>query len=165
MNLTDLWKDGELPEQDENHEWLSYYIKHKDGLIHSDSYWRGEWGIADRNSIDEVLAPVPTYEELQELKHFDGKNVCAENEVLRLKVNDLEQKNAELFRTIDGLIAKQNHLLDLQKEEDKEVESLRDLLKECKPLFFPYVKDMPLSRDKVLNLLTRINTAIGESEE
>lgn len=46
-----------------------------------------------------------------------------------------------------------------------EIASLRELLKECKPLFFPYVKDMPLSRCEALNLLTRINAAIGESEE
>ena len=67
-DLTKKWKAGKLPCDDDNHEWLAYYIKQKDGFIHADSYWRGQWGTADRNSIVEVLAPVPTYEELQELK-------------------------------------------------------------------------------------------------
>lgn len=51
------------------------------------------------------------------------------------------------------------------EELKEENEQLRQLLKECKPLFFPYVKDMPLSRCEALNLLIRISAAIGESEE
>lgn len=62
-DLTDKWKKGELPSRDDDHCWLAYYIKHKDGYIHADSLWRGQWGTADRNSIEEILAPVPNYEE------------------------------------------------------------------------------------------------------
>lgn len=54
---------------------------------------------------------------------------------------------------------------ELYSHETVITKQLRQLLKECKPLFFPYVKDMPLSRCEELNLLTRINAAIGESEE
>lgn len=63
--LTEQWKKGELPSRDDDHCWLAYYIKHKDGYIHADSLWRGHWGTADRNSIKEVLAPVPSYEKWQ----------------------------------------------------------------------------------------------------
>lgn len=51
---------------------------------------------------------------------------------------------------------------ELQQNQDKEVESLRDLLKECKTLF----KNIEiLDYTQVEKILTRINTAIGESEE
>lgn len=64
-DLTEQWKKGELPSRDDGHCWLAYYIRHKDGYIHADSLWRGHWGIADRNSIEEILAPVPAFEEWQ----------------------------------------------------------------------------------------------------
>lgn len=51
-DLTEQWKKGELPSRDDDHCWLAYYIKHKDGYIHADSLWRGQWGTADRNSIE-----------------------------------------------------------------------------------------------------------------
>ena len=65
-DLTEQYKKGELPYADENHTWLAYYLKQESGRIHADSYWRGKWGHADRNSIIKVLAPVPSYEEWQE---------------------------------------------------------------------------------------------------
>lgn len=61
----------------------------------------------------------------------------------------------------DAVLRNSVRVNDLEAENKQ----LRQLLKECKPLFFPYVKDMPLSRCEELNLLTRINAAIGESEE
>ena len=85
-DLTDKWKKGELPSADENHTWLAYYLKQASGRIHADSYWRGNWGHADRNSIIEVLAPVPSYEEWQE-----AYNCMLENEVLRLKNAQLKE--------------------------------------------------------------------------
>lgn len=63
QDLTAQWEKGELPSRDDDHLWLAYYIKRKDGYIHADSLWRGHWGTADRNSIEQVLAPVPSYEE------------------------------------------------------------------------------------------------------
>lgn len=64
---------------------------------------------------------------------------------------------------------KMQHLKDLLGNQDKEVEKLRDLLGECKNIVahdcweraqFP---DGPVIESE--DLLTRINTAIGESEE
>ena len=93
--LTWDWKAGKLPCDDDNHEWLAYYIKQKDGFIHADSYWRGQWGTADRNSIVEVLAPVPTYDEYKamraELAEHRHYCCCNENEVMRLKLAELEE--------------------------------------------------------------------------
>lgn len=93
--LTADWKAGKLPCDDDNHEWLAYYIKQKDGFIHADSYWRGQWGTADRNSIVEVLAPVPTYDEYKamraELAEHRHYCCCNENEVLRLKLAEMEE--------------------------------------------------------------------------
>lgn len=64
-DLTEQWKKGKLPSRDDDHLWLAYYIKHKDGYIHADSLWRGQWGTADRNSIEKILAPVPSFEKWQ----------------------------------------------------------------------------------------------------
>lgn len=61
MTLTEQWNKGKLPEGD-------YYIKRRNGYLPYDNIdSRGVW----RNSIDEdiveVLAPVPSYDEWQEL--------------------------------------------------------------------------------------------------
>lgn len=122
MTLTEQWKKGELPSRDDEHEWLSYYIKHNDGYIHADSYWRGKWGIADRNSIAEILAPVPTYQE-----YLESEAHCA-----------------------------------VYSEVNKH---LRELLKECKDIIEWYKADTGYVDLPTENILTRINTAIGESEE
>lgn len=83
---------------------------------------------------------------------------------LLAKIDELEKKNRALenYKNQSYRIKNQRHEISNRLKEN---ERLRTLLRECKPLFFPYVKDMPLSRCKTLNLLTRINAAIGESEE
>lgn len=58
-NLTEKYRRGALPSMDASHNWLSYYIKHENGLIHSDSYCLGMWGSADSASTKEILASVP----------------------------------------------------------------------------------------------------------
>lgn len=69
-DLTDKWKKGQL----KGFRW--YYVKFKTGEI--DSCWLTEWsdelgaggqyfdGIKEENIV-EVLAPVPSYEELQNI--------------------------------------------------------------------------------------------------
>lgn len=112
-----------------------YFIKFDD-VIYQD-YYNGYFiQTGDTDGI-EVLAPCD-YGELQRLK----------------------SENAELIETNGSLSRQVKHLLDLQKEEDKEVERLRDLLKECKEhICFHFCEK------KARKLLTRINAAIGESEE
>lgn len=76
-----------------------YYLKLKTGGVVIDEYPEiiydayGEferYGFKDSHidNIDEVLAPVPSYEELQELKK--------ENARIKEQLDDLRQKNAEL---------------------------------------------------------------------
>lgn len=72
---------------------------------------------------------------------------------------ELQELKAQLAEHKEYCCCAKNEVLVLENAR------LKDLLKECKPLFFSYVKDMPISRDKTLNLLARINSAIGESEE
>lgn len=48
------------------------------------------------------------------------------------------------------------HLKDLQENQDKEIESLRDLLKICREI---------LDDEGYYQTVCKINTAIGESEE
>lgn len=131
-DLTKKWKAGKLPCDDDNHEWLAYYIKQKDGFIHADSYWRGQWGTADRNSIEQILAPVPTYDEYKamwaELAEHQHYCCCNENEVLRLKLAEMEE-----------------------------------LLNEC--LAHLSLGEIGTSVTPLNILLTRINAALGESEE
>lgn len=146
MSLTDLWKKGELQEG-------FYYVKcswNEDveiRYIHNNS--EDEW--------EEIIAPVPTYEELQELESD------------RLAKIEGEEIVAELIETNDSLSRQVKHLLDLQANQDKEVERLRELLKECKNIVahdlwaraqFP--DGQVVEKD---DLLTRINTAIREREE
>ena len=90
-DLTEQWKKGELPSRDDDHLWLAYYIKHKDGYIHADSLWRGHWGTADRNSIKEILAPVPSYEEYLSLTYAkeEDKKIIAEYELENAQLKEL----------------------------------------------------------------------------
>lgn len=102
----------------------------------------------------EILSPVPTYDELAHLE-------------TRLEMAQVQ--NAELMETQASLSSQIKQLLSLQDEEDREVERLRELLKECKNIVahdlwsraqFP--DGQVVEKDE---LLTRINAAIGESEE
>lgn len=111
MSLTDDWKAGKL-------KWhRAYYCQNKKGeivvatLMGEDTLYSKELGGELNFGYWEVLAPCD-YEELQqlkseneELKHFDGKNVCAENEVLRLK-------NAELKELLRQCIPAAKHARD-----------------------------------------------------
>ena len=83
---------------------------------------------------------------------------------LLAKIDELEKENKAQAHQLGNQgyrIHNQRHEISNRLKENKR---LRALLEECKPLFFPYVKDMPLSRCKTLNLLTRINAAIGDNK-
>lgn len=87
--------------------------------------------------IVEILAPVPSYKEAQRLRKIDNTT-----KIFRRKI----------------------------ESQRKEIASLRELLKECL-VYIPYSypqfqteKRIDLDSAK-LNLITRINAAIGESEE
>lgn len=76
-------------------------------------------------------------------------------------------QKSELIETNVNLSSQIKHLKDLQADQDKEVERLRELLKEARKLIglewyrlahSYYIKEFD-------NLLTSINAVIGESEE
>ena len=102
-DLTDKWKKGELPSRDDDHLWLAYYIKHKDGYIHADSLWRGYWGTAE-----QILAPVPSYDEWQ-LMQDDNKR-------LKHDVGNLGYKIKNQRKEIERQIAQNAQLKELLKE-------------------------------------------------
>lgn len=62
---------------------------------------------------------------------------------------------------IEELKSEIKHLKDLQANQDKEVERLRGLLKECKQHMY-FQKEID---NETIALLTRINAVIGESGE
>lgn len=80
MTLTEQWKKGEL-------SIGVYYIKHcgdyETDQWHGD-YWENSWS----ENVEEVLAPVPSYEEWQEL--IDKKYWC------NARAKNLLEKNQHL---------------------------------------------------------------------
>ena len=97
MTLTEQWKKGELP-------YGYYYIKTISGGEVIDRYYRDctdydlcEYGDVWENrfedEIQEVLAPVPTYEEWQQLhkflEEFNALEVAEENQQLKELIKEI----------------------------------------------------------------------------
>ncbi|MBO7714378.1 MAG: hypothetical protein J6S85_12455 [Methanobrevibacter sp.] len=166
-NLTELWKKGELPSRDDDHLWLAYYIKHKDGYIHADSLWRGQWGTADRNSIEEILAPVPTYQEYLALE----SDSLAKNEGEEI-IAELEAENEKLKTEYEKECHRADELEDSYWKSEKENQKLKELLKECVPyvnhrfmgtretLTKPYTASDKVLHKKAEKLLTKIDEVL-----
>lgn len=144
--LTEKWKTRSLPSG-----W--YYIK-IEGFkgVDIDLYDKegNSWlcnSDKDLNPLN-VIAPVPTYDEYKAMQaHLSYHEKC---------ISIYEQK--EKLHTNDSI--EYNKL-------EKENNNLRDLLRECKPyLSYKINKDKHVGfTPTAANLLTRINAAIGESEE
>ena len=131
-DLTEQWKKGELPEG-------HYYIKTRNET-NIDEYiqWYKDHGIPSEKSfayfnVQQVLAPVPSYEEWQALK--------ASYEML----NDANLKQA-------------TWMADMEKENAQ----LKELLNECRPYFDALVeKRLKLEYiPQVYELLTKINEVL-----
>ena len=67
-DLTDKWKKGELPEG-------HYYVKEGENMIaeYLDGYFynNGEPMTSFSGGVDSVLAPVPSYEEYEQLENWN----------------------------------------------------------------------------------------------
>lgn len=136
MSLTDDWKGRKL-------DPMWYYVKYKDSrvgkalLIETPDYY-GFYNNCDLNDeVGEVLAPIPSYEEFLSMK---------------------EDNVDKIIRNVNVRLL------------SREVERLRALLKECNnELKLLRTLSLPMASKGALSecddLLTRINTAIGESEE
>lgn len=83
MSLTDDWKAGKLEEE-------YYYVKIQDGSIMN--MWYDKTHIQDINGW-VVLAPVPSYEELQQLKSLaeNGQSAIDTNQRLSKKIESLRE--------------------------------------------------------------------------
>lgn len=136
MSLTDDWRAAALTP-------MLYYVKYKDGrvgralLIKTPDYY-GFYNNCDLNDeVEEVLAPVPSYEKFISMKEDNADKI-------------IRNVNVRLL--------------------SREVESLRELLKECEnELKIMRMLSLTTASAEALNecdnLITRINAAIGESEE
>lgn len=126
--LTEDWKAEEL-------EYGQYWVKNKVWEKPFIDRWlpNCSWKISCKDAIEQILAPVPTYDEYKamqkELAEHRRYCCCSKNEVMQLKLAEMEE-----------------------------------LLKECKEWFecFAWNKEY---KHKSVNILTRINAALGESEE
>lgn len=137
-DLTELWKKGELPEG-------YYYIKTR-SETNIDEYiqWYKDHGIPSEKSfayfnVQQVLAPVPSYDELQNMNE-------AVNECMAANIKLVEQ-NAQLKEQINHLLKTQarqfvdNQKLQVKAEKAKDVvnidtarqiKQLKELLKDAR---------------------------------
>lgn len=140
--LTEDWKAGKLAAG-------YYYIKFKNGEIETRDNLIGGFLMNIKNPIIQVLASVPTYDKYKAMQ--------AERAELKEKIKKREELIQCLGSNIDELDVKKSVLII---ENNK----LRGLLKECKEWFecFAWNKEY---KHKSVNILTRINAALGESEE
>ncbi len=89
MTLTEQWKKGKLEDG-------RYYFRHKDNS--TPFAWFGSKKVYDGYSNDEVvevLTPVPSYEELEELK-IDNHNLNAWIKNFQPKYKEIEKENQQL---------------------------------------------------------------------
>ena len=140
--LTENWKAGKL-------DVGFYYVKGVDGLfgVMSD-YALYRVNLSNSESEIILLAPVPTYNEYKAMQ--------AELAELKEKIKKREELIQCLGSNIDELDVKKSVLII---ENNK----LRGLLKEC--LAHLSLGEIGTSVTPLNILLTRINAALGESEE
>ena len=130
-DLTQDWKDGKLPAG-----W--YYIKIAD-IVFIDFFEGKVWQNKKDEYIDEVLAPVPSYDEWQSSEKY--------NKHLEEKIKIYERKDKQATETSIAY----NELLE-------ENTKLKELLKEC----FEYIDwtdgtGSPISQQKLLDKIEPYN--------
>lgn len=156
--LTAEWKAGKLEADKE------YYIKITDDIVIIDFYTQQYdnshyplglgFDLSSNKFIKKILAPVPTYDEYKAMQ--------AELAELKEKIKKREELIQCLGSNIDELDVKKSVLII---ENNK----LRGLLKECKNIVaHDCWQEAQFPDGQVVqkqDLLTRINAALGESEE
>ena len=158
--LTADWKAGKL-----ERGW--YYVKSGDEVY--PDYFNGYFIQTGDKYGTEVLAPVPSYNHFVELNE-KIKTLSSENErLLNLNADQnkgIEELEKKVLALQSDSLAK-NEGEEIVAELTNENNNLRGLLRECKPyLSYKINKDKHVGfTPNAANLLTRINAAIGESEE
>ena len=141
--LTEQWKKGKLDRD-------RYYIKYRGNYV-SDN-WHGDcWEDSWSEYVEEVLAPVPSYEEwhnAQEQLHKDGIWYTERSYKELKKENKQLRKWCEEFNALD--VAKEN-------------QQLKELLKECRTMLGQFEVHNPRPRSiDVIEMLIRIDNKTGE---
>ncbi len=172
MTLTEQWKKGELEKhkryyvRDGEKIFTSYLDEHNCFLQsrEEDTYQEYE---EYTTYCDEVLAPVPSYEEYNRLKEVERKKGKLVNVNYKIK-----QENQQLRKWCEEFNA-----LDVVKENQQ----LKDLLKECLDVFSNHVspfysycqwqkypcvdtEDFYQDTKAVCKIIDEIDNAIGEKK-
>lgn len=183
--LTEDWKAGRLKTNEHYYIELSngmYFIDFYDKQYEDNIYPSGKgFDHVSKNCVKRVLSSVPDYNDYQQLK--ESFELAGDYELQEARISELLTKNMELKNKnfllkkpngnypdrISKLKSRIKHLLDLQENRDEEIEILRDLLKECKNIVaHDCWQEAQFPDGQVVqrqDLLTRINIAIGESED
>ena len=134
-NLTELWKKGEL-------EQGYYYTKYTPKVgkpfveIELRNYLIDLAKVRDTETV-EVLAPVPSYEDWQQLKDVLNTHkeycCCSNNEVLRLKLMPFDDPYFRGLTTKDiaELAKKFIRLCKQSCEDNTTIQNLKELLGYC----------------------------------
>ncbi len=142
MSLTDDWKAGKLP-------FGEYWCKVTDSpyieKVMSDTM--------EEDDIVEILAPVPSYGHFVDLT----EKVEQLKDKVEWKIGKNKALEKQLTRAKEG-IKKGRKALELMCDSNDE---LRALLKDCRPT----LSHLGKWNTQRQSLLTRINAALGESEE
>lgn len=169
--LTEDWKAGKLAAG-------YYYIKFKNGEIETRDNLIGGFLMNMKNPIIQVIAPVPTYDEYKamQLRIENEKRLLDYNGKLLNHLKETEKTVKSLFQQIAGanktIEESTENVDDLKKDlaiQNEDLGKLRMLLKECKNIVaHDCWQEAQFPDGQVVqkqDLLTRINAALGESEE
>lgn len=158
--LTEDWKAGKLETDND------YYIEVAGGAVIIDYYTQQYdnshyplglgFNLSSNKFIKRILAPVPTYDEYKAMQEQIA-DASKKVEELEEKIKEREELIQCLGSNIDELDVKKSVLII---ENNK----LSGLLKECKEWFecFAWNKEY---KHKSVNILTRINAALGKNVE
>ena len=153
MSLTDDWNAGKLK------CGKSFFIKLKNGEIeiaklqHHDTF-----EYYDLFGTCIILAP--DFDKIEVLAPCDYDHFVELTE--KAKKYDRIKINGNYPDKISKLKSRIKHLLELQANQDKEVENLRELLKEC--LAHLSLGEIGTSVTPINILITHINAALGDNE-
>lgn len=145
-----------------------------DGLFELDDYYY------DSDEISAVLAPVPTFDEWEQLQNW--AEFTNDYHELREKLEIAEYKNAQLKEQINHLLKTQarqfvdNQKLQVKAEKAKDVvnivvnidtarqiKQLKELLKECEHMIIAYsINNNTYTKNEVKKTITKIDEALGE---
>lgn len=140
LSLTEQWKKGEL-------DMGYYYFRHTNDNIYFgwfESEYIYESGYSE-SDVKEVLAPVPSYEEWQDLELNAYKEGWSDG------CEMTEQRT------------KKHYMKFYKKKYDKKIHKLKELLKECKDKFVSYKKIC--EQEELLFALLEVNGLLTKIDE